>query len=171
MRRHTALTEHGRIPLAPLVEIVLLLLLYLLASTSLAEQRALPPFHVDPPASAQPTGADAPSLTVSVSATGVSVEGERTDAFVAGAPPVDDEGVVLPGLARVLALRFAALIDDGAVPGARDTALLALPVLVVQADRALPWHLVSAVLRTSARAGFVHPRIVTIKRDTTTPLR
>jgi biopolymer transport protein ExbD len=145
--------------LAPLIDINANLLFFLIIANSVQEDRlqAGKEIELPPSSSSAAEAGDLVSLVVSMSS--VSVNELKVDLTMQNGvvdakfldPKRDDR--IMPLYAR-LTERFQDLVKKGAQPGAKDDDDSNLPVVLIQADKRLPYSTLAKVMRTCGEAGF-----------------
>ena len=144
--------------LAPLIDINANLLFFMIIANSVQEDRlqAGKDVELPPSSSSMAEAGDLVSIVVSMNAISVNelkvmdLEKGMINATLLD-PKKDDR--IIPLFTR-LTERFQDLIKKGAQPGASDDDDSKLPVVLIQADRRLPYTTVAKVMRTCGEAGF-----------------
>ena len=143
--------------LAPLIDINANLLFFLIIANSVQEDRlqAGKDVELPPSTSSQAEAGDMVSIVVGMNA--ISVNELKVMDLQKGniAPELLDpkkDDRIIPLFTR-LTERFQDLIKKGAQPGAADDDSK-LPVVLIQADKKLPYSTVAKVMRTCGEAGF-----------------
>jgi biopolymer transport protein ExbD len=139
--------------LAPLIDINANLLFFLIIANSVQEDRLQAGRDVELPSSSSAAAEAGDLVSVVVGLQSVTVnerEVVRLDAgaFVGGT--LDDKGRVAP-LYRHLTERFQELVRSGSATAPDDSKL---PVVLLQADKRLPYATLAKVMRTCGEAGF-----------------
>jgi biopolymer transport protein ExbD len=149
--------------LAPLIDINANLLFFLIVANSVQEDRLRAGKDVELPASTSSTAEAGDLVSVVVSMNNISVNELNIQP-----PPIHNgvldekfldikkdknNPVVIPLYTR-LTERFQDLIKKGAQPGAKDADDSKLPVVLIQADKRLPYSALAKVMRTCGEAGF-----------------
>ena len=146
--------------LAPLIDINANLLFFLIVANSVQEDRLIAGKEVELPKSSAHEAEAGDLVSVVVSMNNISVNELNIT------PPPIKNGVLVPGFLdakkddRVIPLytrlteRFQDLVKKGAQPGAKGDDDGKLPVVLIQADRRLPYASLAKVMRTCGEAGF-----------------
>jgi len=146
--------------LAPLIDINANLLFFLIVANSVQEDRLKAGKEVDLPASNVGQAEAGDLVSVVVSMNNISVNELNLTP-----PPIHNgildekfldpkkENRVVPLYTR-LTERFQDLVKKGAQPGPKDGDDSKLPVVLIQADRRLPYASLAKVMRTCGEAGF-----------------
>jgi biopolymer transport protein TolR len=146
--------------LAPLIDINANLLFFLIIANSVQEDRLQAGKDVELPPSTSSQAEAGDLVSVVVSMNGISVnelaldpspikDGELKPEAI---DPKKDNRVTI--LYTRLTERFQDLVKKGAQPGAKDDDDSKLPVVLIQADKRLPYSTVAKVMRTCGEAGF-----------------
>lgn len=146
--------------LAPLIDINANLLFFLIIANSVQEDRLQAGKGIELPPSTSSMAEAGDMVSVVVGMDHISVnelnlepspikDGELNPAAL---DPKKDNRIV--GLYTRLTERFQDLVKKGAQPGAKDDDDSKLPVVLIQADKRLPYSTVSKVMRTCGEAGF-----------------
>lgn len=143
--------------LAPLIDINANLLFFMIIANSVQEDRLTAGKGVELPASNASTAEAGDLISIVVSMNAISVNEKEIVKMSAGV--FDDnlmdtkrENRIVP-LYTDLTQRFQDLVRKGAQPGAADDDSK-LPVVLIQADKRLPYHSLAKVMRTCGEAGF-----------------
>jgi biopolymer transport protein ExbD len=143
--------------LAPLIDINANLLFFMIIANSVQEDRLTAGKDVELPASSASTAEAGDLVSIVVSMNAISVNEKEIVKMSAGL--FDDkildkkrENRIVP-LYTDLTQRFQDLVRKGAQPGAADDDSK-LPVVLIQADKRLPYHTLAKVMRTCGEAGF-----------------
>src|ERR1043166_3637415 len=146
--------------LAPLIDINANLLFFLIVANSVQEDRLQAGKEVELPKSSSSTAEAGDLVAVVVSMNNISVnELNITPSPIKGGVLVEaflDKGKderITPLYTR-LTERFQDLVKKGAQPGAKNDDDSKLPVVLIQADRRLPYSSLAKVMRTCGEAGF-----------------
>jgi biopolymer transport protein ExbD len=141
--------------LAPLIDINANLLFFMIIANSVQEDRlqAGKDIELPPSSSSMAEAGDMVSIVVgmnSISVNELVVMSMKNGEFDAATldPKKDDR--IVPLYTR-LTERFQDLVKKGAQPGGDDSKL---PVVLIQADKRLPYSTLSKVMRTCGEAGF-----------------
>lgn len=144
--------------LAPLIDINANLLFFMIIANSVQEDRLTAGKDVELPSSNASTAEAGDLVSIVVSMNSISVNEKEIVKMTAGL--FDDkildkkrENRIVP-LYTHLTERFQDLIRKGAQPGAVDDDDSKVPVVLIQADRRLPYHTLAKVMRTCGEAGF-----------------
>jgi biopolymer transport protein ExbD len=143
--------------LAPLIDINANLLFFLIIANSVQEDRlqAGKDIELPPSSSSQAEAGDLVSIVVGMNAISVNelvvMQMNNGDIDAQFLDP-KKENRIIPLYTR-LTERFQDLVKKGAQPGAKDDDSR-LPVVLIQADRRLPYSSLAKVMRTCGEAGF-----------------
>ena len=144
--------------LAPLIDITANLLFFMIIANSVQEDRLTAGKDVDLPSSSAQTAEAGDLVSIVVSMGAISVNEKEVVKLVAG---VFDEKLLdkkrenrIVPLYTHLTEKFQDLIRKGAQPGAVDDDDSKVPVVLIQADKRLPYHTLAKVMRTCGEAGF-----------------
>jgi len=146
--------------LAPLIDINANLLFFLIVANSVQEDRLIAGKGVELPLSnsSQAEAGDLVSVVVGLNDISVN-EAKLTPSPISNgqlnAAFLDSkkDNRIIPLYTR-LTERFQDLIKKGAQPGAKNDDDSKLPVVLIQADKKLPYSTLSKVMRTCGEAGF-----------------
>ena len=146
--------------LAPLIDINANLLFFLIIANSVQEDRlqAGKGIELPPSTSSQAEAGDMVSVVIgmdhiSVNELNLDPSPIKGGELQPGAlDPKKDNRIVI--LHTRLTERFQDLVRKGAQPGAKDQDDSKLPVVLIQADKRLPYSTVAKVMRTCGEAGF-----------------
>ncbi|MBI1949461.1 MAG: biopolymer transporter ExbD [Deltaproteobacteria bacterium] len=146
--------------LAPLIDINANLLFFLIIANSVQEDRlqAGKDIELPPSTSAMAEAGDLVSVVVgmdhiSVNELNIDPSPIKGGELVPNAlDPKKDNRII--SLYTRLTERFQDLVKKGAQPGAKDDDDSNLPVVLIQADKRLPYSTVAKVMRTCGEAGF-----------------
>ena len=147
--------------LAPLIDINANLLFFLIIVNSVQEDRLTAGRDIDLPSSTAQTAEAGDLISIVVGLKSVTVNEKEIVTLTEGEVGKDlldkkrEERIVL--LYTHLNDRFKDLVQKGAQPGAADDDSK-LPVVLIQADRRLPYATLSKVMRTCGEAGFTRFR-------------
>jgi biopolymer transport protein ExbD len=145
------------INLAPLIDINANLLFFMLIANSVQEDRLQAGKDVELPISSSQTAEAGDLVSIVVSLGAISVNEKEivklsSGAFDARLLDKKREDRIVP-LYTHLNERFQDLVRKGAQPGAADDDSK-LPVVLIQADKRLPYATLAKVMRTCGEAGF-----------------
>ena len=155
--------------ITPLIDINANLLFFLMISASVQEDRLEAGELVELPTSTSKKAEAGDLISVVIALESVSVNEIQILAL--------DEGGQLPRkdfdakrnrvkpLYKDLTTRFQELLEEGAQPGAKGDDDDKLPVVLVQADRRLPYRTLKAVMRTCGQAGFTRFRFAATEQQ------
>jgi len=144
--------------LAPLIDINANLLFFLIIANSVQEDRlqAGKDLELPPSTSSAAEAGDLVSIVVGMNSISVNeqivmpmVDGKLDAKYLD--PKKEDQ--IVPLHTRLID-RFQALVKKGAQPGTKDGDDSMLPVVLIQADRRLPYETLAKVMRTCGEAGF-----------------
>ncbi|OGQ13276.1 MAG: hypothetical protein A2138_07140 [Deltaproteobacteria bacterium RBG_16_71_12] len=146
--------------LAPLIDINANLLFFLIIANSVQEDRLQAGKDIDLPPSTSSMAEAGDLVSVVVGMDHLSVNELNIDPspikggelVPAALDPKKDNRIV--SLYTRLTERFQDLVKKGAQPGAKDDDDSKLPVVLIQADKRLPYATVAKVMRTCGEAGF-----------------
>jgi biopolymer transport protein ExbD len=159
--------------ITPLIDINANLLFFMIINASIQEDRLEAGKDVELPESNAKTAEAGDLISVVVSGEFVSVNEMEVMKLENGEVGTKDfnekKNRVLP-LYKNLNTRFQALIDAGVDPNAKGEDNK-LPVILVQADRRLPYRTVQKVMRTCGQAGFTRFRFAATEVVPTDALR
>ena len=146
----------SRLNITPLIDINANLLFFMMISASVQEDRLEAGEHVELPKSTSTKAEAGDLISLVVGLEVVSVNEIEVMKLTAG--ELDDKDFItdkdrVKPLYDDLTTRFQDLIAQGAQPGA-DKDEDGLPVILVQADRRLPYKTLKRVMRTCGQAGF-----------------
>lgn len=151
--------------LTPLLDMFTIILIFLIVSFSAEDYDMTLAKDVKLPASVS-RSMFKPSVNLSVSETGVSVEGRHVVSLSAGhASQAAYTAGEIPELVAHLAAYYDELVRP--IPGeeaAGGGAAPEEPVITVQADRELDYRTLHLVLQSAAKAGFFKYRLAVLKR-------
>ena len=142
--------------LAPLIDINANLLFFLIVANSVQEDRLQAGKDVDLPASSSSTAEAGDMVSVVVSLSAISVNELEVVKLNNGALDVavlDAKKEKIVPLYTNITSRFQDLVKKGAQPGAVDDDHK-LPVVLIQADKRLPFSTLEKVMRSCGEAGF-----------------
>jgi biopolymer transport protein ExbD len=144
--------------LAPLIDINANLLFFLIIANSVQEDRlqAGKEIELPPSTSSQAEAGDLVSIVVGLKNISVNefvVMPMKDGAIEEQYLDPKKENRIIPLYTR-LTERFQDLVKKGAQPGAKDDDDSKLPVVLIQADKRLPYSTLSKVMRTCGEAGF-----------------
>ena len=160
MSRKKKLIRVMPLNLAPLIDINANLLFFLIVANSVQEDRLIAGKEVVLPTSISQSVEAGDLVSVVVSMNDISVNEQKLK------PSPISDGKLNPSLLdakkdnRITPLytrlteRFQDLVKKGAQPGAKDGDDSKLPVVLIQADRRLPYASLAKVMRTCGEAGF-----------------
>lgn len=144
--------------LAPLIDINANLLFFMIVANSVQEDRLTAGKDVELPSSNASTAEAGDLVSIVVSLNSISVNEKEIVKLSAGT--FDErlldkkrENRIVP-LYTHLTERFQDLIAKGAQPGAVADDDSKVPVVLIQADKRLPYHTLAKVMRTCGEAGF-----------------
>jgi biopolymer transport protein ExbD len=145
--------------LAPLIDINANLLFFLIVANSVQEDRLQAGKDVDLPPSTSSMAEAGDLVSIVVGMNGISVNEQKVTSLENGLLKDADldpkkENRIVPLYTR-LNERFQDVIKKGAQPGVDDSKL---PVVLIQADKRLPYATVAKVMRTCGEAGFTRFR-------------
>lgn len=146
--------------LAPLIDINANLLFFLIIANSVQEDRLQAGKDIELPPSTSSMAEAGDLVSVVVGMDHISVNEMNLDPspikggelVPTALDPKKDNRVI--GLYTRLTERFQDLVKKGAQPGAKDDDDSKLPVVLIQADKRLPYSTVAKVMRTCGEAGF-----------------
>jgi biopolymer transport protein ExbD len=150
--------------ITPLIDINANLLFFLMINASIQEDRLEAGKKVDLPESNAKTAeaGDLISLVIAIDHVSVNeLEVMKLENGVWAASDFDDKKRRVKPLYEDLTQRFQELIKAGAQPGSKSDDL---PVILVQADRRLPYKTVQKMMRTCGQAGFTKFRFAARER-------
>jgi biopolymer transport protein ExbD len=144
--------------LAPLIDINANLLFFLIIANSVQEDRlqAGKDIELPPSTSTAAEAGDLVSIVVGMNAISVNelvVMPMTNGTFEEKYLDPKKENRIVPLYTR-LTERFQDLVKKGAQPGAKGEDDSGLPVVLIQADKRLPYSTLSKVMRTCGEAGF-----------------
>lgn len=148
-----------RLNITPLIDINANLLFFMMISASVQEDRLEAGEDVELPESSSDKAEAGDLVSVVIAMTHISVNEVEVMKLLENGQ-LDPSDVIeksdrIKPLYKDLSLRFTELIKKGAQPGAdKDD----LPVVLVQADRRLPYSTLKKVMRTCGEAGFTRFR-------------
>lgn len=147
--------------LAPLIDINANLLFFLIIANSVQEDRLTAGRDIELPKSSAQAAEAGDLISVVVGLKSITVNEKEIMPLAAGAldpKALDDkrESRIVP-LYTHLNDRFKDLVSKGAQPGAGDDDSK-IPVVLIQADKRLPYATLSKVMRTCGEAGFTRFR-------------
>ncbi len=154
IRRRSKLAS--RLNITPLIDINANLLFFMMISASVQEDRLEAGEHVELPESSsmKAEAGDLISLVVGLEVVSVNeIEVMRLDNGQLKPTDILEKKDRVKPLYQDLTNRFQELVEAGAQPGA-DEDEDELPVILVQADRRLPYKTLKMVMRTCGQAGF-----------------
>ncbi len=158
-KRRKKKIEVMRLNLAPLIDINANLLFFLIVANSVQEDRLQAGKDVELPASTSSKAEAGDLVSVVVSMNNISVNELnitpspiKNGQLIANFLDTKKEDRITPLYTR-LTERFQDLVRKGAQPGATDDDSK-LPVVLIQADRRLPYSTLAKVMRTCGEAGF-----------------
>lgn len=144
--------------LAPLIDITANLLFFMIIANSVQEDRLTAGKDVELPSSSAQTAEAGDLVSIVVSMNAISVNEKEVVKLAAG---IFDEKLLdkkrenrIVPLYTHLTEKFQDLIRKGAQPGAVDDDDSKVPVVLIQADKRLPYHTLAKVMRTCGEAGF-----------------
>ncbi len=144
--------------LAPLIDINANLLFFMIIANSVQEDRLTAGKDVELPASNASTAEAGDLVSIVVSLNSISVNEKeivkmKAGLFDGGLLDQKRENRIVP-LYTHLTERFQDLIRKGAQPGAVNDDDSKVPVVLIQADKRLPYATLAKVMRTCGEAGF-----------------
>jgi biopolymer transport protein ExbD len=154
-RKHRGAGGAGRLNITPLIDINANLLFFLMINASIQEDRLEAGKNVELPESNAKTAESGDLISLVIALDHVSVNELEVMKLNADGTLIskdyDDKKRRVKPLYQEFTTRFQDLVDQGAQPGTKDDDL---PVILVQADRRLPYRTVSKLMRTAGQAGF-----------------
>jgi biopolymer transport protein ExbD len=165
LRRRDRKIKVGTLNLAALIDIQANLLFFLIISASVQEDRLKAGVGIELPSSSSLKAEAGDLVSIVVSLTNITVNEKEVCKLNAGkleTASLDDknDSRIIP-LYTTLTVKFQDLVAKGAQPGAQGDDDSKIPVVLIQADKRLPYETLKRVMRTCGTAGFAKFRFAT----------
>lgn len=164
-RKRDRRTKIPGLNLAALIDIQANLLFFLIMSAAVQEDRLKAGQGVDLPESTSLKAEAGDLVSIVVSMNDITVNEKKICQLNKGlldTASLDDKNDdrIIP-LHTALSVRFQDLVAKGAQPGAASEDDAKIPVVLIQADKRLPYETLKKVMRTCGNAGFAKFRFAT----------